>query len=139
MQTPENQVWQRFRKANERVMRRLYFNVHCGTVPGLTAGASELENRTRSALWSKRVDVIAETASEVWLIEVKAAVRPSAIGQTLVYVPLIGARKLEWSNPRPMLIGDYFDPDSLALCGTMGLECFGPEFHLIAPKRPAAA
>lgn len=135
MQAPEDVVWQLFRAANERTFRRLYFNVHCGTVPGLTATETAQDNRTRTALWAKRVDVVAETASEVWLIEVKEAVRPSAVGQTLTYVPLLGARRASWANPRPMLIAASFDPDALALCGTMGLECYAPPFSLIVPKR----
>lgn len=140
MQAPEDVVWQLFRRANERLIRTLYFNVHCGTVPGLTDAESADDNRARTAMWAKRVDVVAETSSEVWLIEVKAAVRPSAVGQTLTYKPLLAARKPTWANPRVMLIGAQFDPDALALCGTLGLECYAPPFALLVPRaNPAPA
>lgn len=135
MALPENEVWQAFRRANQHQLRALYFNVHCGTVPGLTATTDEIENRTRSALWSKRVDVVAETDDEVWMIECKVDVRPSAVGQTLTYVPLITARNPAWSSVRPIIIGARFDPDARALCGTMGLECIAPPFAPLA-KRP---
>lgn len=133
MANPENAVWQAFREANAPAMRALYFNVHCGTVPGLTASTPDDENRIRSALWSKRVDVVVETAAEVWLIECKTNVRPSSVGQTLTYKPLIGARKANWNAPRLILIGATFDPDALALCGTLGLECYQQPFRLLAP------
>jgi hypothetical protein len=133
MQGPENAVWQAFRIANERTLRRVYFNVHCGTVPGLTGAESEQDNRTRTALWAKRVDVVAETATEAWLIEVKLAVRPSSVGQTLTYRPLLAARKPSWANPRVMLIAASFDPDALALCDSLGVECYGAPFQLLTP------
>lgn len=133
MANSENAVWQAFRSINEPALHALYFNVHCGTVPGLTTSTPEEENRIRSALWSKRVDVVAETATEVWLIEVKANARPSSVGQTLTYRGLIGARKVNWNAPRLMLVAGTFDPDALALCGELGLECFAPPFRLLAP------
>jgi hypothetical protein len=137
MHGPENAVWQRFREANERTIRALYFNVHCGTVPGLTSATPADENRLRSALWSKRADVVIETASEVWCVEVKTAARPSSVGQTLTYAPLLAARKASWASPRMMLIANTFDPDALGLCGTLGLECYAPPFALIAPRAAA--
>ncbi len=134
MARPENEVWQAFRLANVHQFRALYFNVHVGTVPGLTDAMDELENRTRSALWAKRIDVIAETTAEVWLIECKVDVRPSAVGQTLTYVPLVGARNPAWAGARPLLVAARFDPDARALCGTLGLECIAPPFAPLAPR-----
>lgn len=134
LQGQENAVWQAFRTANVRTIRRLFFNVHVGTVPGLTQTMSADEIRHRTALWAKRADVIAETATETWLIEVKTHVRPSAVGQTLTYVPLLKDRNPFWHDPRPILIAATFDPDALALCGTLGLECYAPPFPLLTPR-----
>lgn len=135
MQAAENAVWQLFRIANLGALKSLYFNVHCGDVPGLTDQTPPAENRLRSAVWSKRCDVIAEAYNEVWLIEVKTQVRPSAVGQILTYVPLLKTRNPAWDNPRPLLIAGTFDPDALALCGRLGFECIGPPFTRLAPRR----
>jgi hypothetical protein len=137
MQPIENEVWQRFRLANLAQLRALYFNVHCGTVPGLQDDTTDAENRLRSTLWSKRVDVVAETIDEVWLIEVKAAARPSAVGQTLTYIPILGQRRASWRGARPLIVAAQFDPDALNLCGLLGVECIGPPFVPLGP-RPAA-
>lgn len=139
MQPQENTVWQAFRLANLAQLRALYFNVHCGTVPGLTDETPDDENRLRSTLWSKRVDVVAETIADVWLIEVKAAARPSAVGQTLTYVPILGQRRAEWRNARPLIVAAQFDPDALTLCGTLGVECIAPPFAPLGPRPPARA
>lgn len=134
MHSPENVVWQAFRTANLAAIRGLWFNVHCGTVPGLAEGMSDGENRARTAMWAKRVDVVAETATDVWLIEVKTDVRPSAVGQTLTYLPLLASRNPAWASPRPILIAARFDADALALCGTLGLECYAAPFAPLAPR-----
>lgn len=136
MEAQENEVWQRFRVANVAQLVRLFFNVRCGTVPGLTDSTPDDENRLRSALWSKRVDVVAETIDDVWCIEIKGAARPSAVGQLLTYIPILGQRRAEWRNARPLLVAAQFDPDALNLCGTLGVECIGPPFANLGP-RPA--
>ena len=139
MHAPENAVWQVFRAVNAALFTALYFNVHCGTVPGLTPQTSEAENRARTAMWAKRADVVAETRNGVWVIECKAAIRASSVGQALSYGPLIAARRPQWKSPRVMLIGAQIDPDALSLCGTLGLECYTPPFVQLAPRASATA
>ena len=134
MQTAENAVWQMFRQANASALRCLYFNVACGTVPGWSPDQSDQEQRDRAAVWSKKVDVMAETDAEVWLIEVKLAARASSVGQVLQYVPLVAVRKAAWATARPLLIAGSFDPDALSLCGTLGVECYAPPFSPLKPR-----
>jgi len=133
----ENAVWQRFREANQGQIRALYFNVHLGTVPGLDDWTSPAENSARTTLWSKRADVVAETDHEVWLIECKAAARPGAVGQLLVYAPLLAERNPTWTRPRPMLVAGTADPDALALSLTLGFEIILPPFVSLPPRAAA--
>lgn len=134
MQGGENAVWQAFRRANAPLLVSLYFNVACGSVPGWSPDQPEGEQRDRAAIWSKKVDVIAETTAEPWLIEVKLAARASSVGQILQYVPLVAARRQAWATCRPILIAGSFDPDALALCGTLGVECYAPPFSQLKPR-----
>jgi hypothetical protein len=138
MHAPENAVWQAFRLANLARFTALYFNVHCGTVPGLTPTTSEAENRARTAMWAKRADVVAELGATTWVIECKAAIRASSIGQALSYGPLIAARKPQWKNPRVLLIGATIDPDAASLCASLGLECYTPQFVRLADRAQPA-
>lgn len=130
----ENAIWQPFREANLGAITALYFNVHVGTVPGLEDWTTDDENRARTALWSKRIDIVAEAYREVWLIECKTAARPSAVGQLLTYVPLIGEREPSWASPRPILLAGTCDPDAFLLSQTLGFEIVLPPFVRLTPR-----
>ncbi len=130
----EAAVWQLFRVANLHRMRAVYFNVHVGTVPGDVATDLPATRRVRAALYSKRVDVIADAPPETWIIEVKVRANPSALGQLHVYVPLVAARFPDWPNARPLVIAQQCDADAAAIAGTLGIECLTPPFAPLVPR-----
>jgi hypothetical protein len=134
MQAAENAAWQDFRRLNAGLWTTLYYNVHVGTVPGDDDTEHPADRMLRASLYAKRVDVIARTSRETWVIEVKAAARASAIGQVLVYPPLVLTRCPEWAPLRPMLVAASCDPDVAATAVTYGVEVFCPPFTLVAPR-----
>ena len=75
-------------------------------------------------LRAKRIDVVAHTRDAIWLLEVKDRLRPSAIGQLLVY------RNLYERQFRPLLpirlgviCGDT-DPMVEPACADLGIKIF---------------
>lgn len=57
-----------------------------------TAEYPTLMSENEKALWnrltSKRIDAVAETPTEIYVIEIKNRLRPSAVGQALTYKTL---------------------------------------------------
>ncbi len=134
MQAVENVAWQAFRRLNAGLWTTLYYNVHVGTVPGDVETDSLEDRLLRSHLYAKRVDVIARTPTETWVIEVKASARASAMGQVLVYPPLVQTRFPEWAPLRPMLVAASCDADVQAIAQSFGVEVFCPPFGLVLPR-----
>jgi hypothetical protein len=133
MALAEAAVWHAFRRTNAGRITQLYYNVHVGTVPGDDPNASDADRRLRAQLYAKRVDVIALAPPETWVIEVKPRANPSALGQLLVYVPLVTARCPSWPRLRPMIVAASIDADAATLCHSLGITCQTPPFAPLAP------
>jgi len=135
MQRVEDASWQAFRRLNFGLWTVLYYNVHVGAVAGDDAREDAATRILRAYLYAKRVDAIARTPTETWIIEVKASARASAIGQILVYPPLVQTRFPEWAPFRPMIVAAACDPDVEATAATYGVEVYCPPFTLVQPRR----
>jgi len=61
-------------------------------------------------MWQKQIDAICETEKEIWIIEVKERVRPSAVGQLLVYQDLYVKQYNPVKNVKKLLIARLDDP-----------------------------
>jgi len=128
MTREEAAVWDAFRRTNLAALTTVYYNVHVGTVPGDDPDETPADRIMRASLYAKRVDVIARTPRDTWVIELKTHARSSALGQLLVYVPQVAARFPEFPRLRPMLVSATADPDLDAVCATLRVECYRPPF-----------
>lgn len=134
MVATENATWQAFRRLNADTWSELYYNVHVGTVPGDDERHDPTERKLRAALYAKRVDVIARTPTETWIIEVKARATANSLGQVLIYPPLVHARFPEWPALRPMLVATSCDADVNDAAPSFGVEVYCPPFARVLPR-----
>jgi hypothetical protein len=123
---PERAVWRMFQLANLDVLTALYFNVHVGTIAGDDPHDPPTTRELRATLYAKRVDVIARSTVGTLVLEVKERVRPSAVGQLLVYLPLVLARFPDFAPLRPVLLAMTTDPDVQPVAQALGVECYSP-------------
>jgi hypothetical protein len=135
LQNIENATWQAFRRLNLSHWTTLYYNVHVGTVAGDDENAPPAARLLHATLYAKRVDVIARAHTETWIIEVKNRALANAIGQVLVYPPLVNTRCPDWAPFRTMLVAASCDPDVAATAATYGVEVYCAPFFLLPPRR----
>ena len=88
MLDPDIPVWHRFLEQYNSLLQHVYYNVFLGG-PWLTP---EQEKDPMQRMWrattSKRIDALAETSTEVWIIEVAAYPGQRSLGQLLSYQTL---------------------------------------------------
>ena len=134
MTATEAAIFRAWQVEQQRVILALMFNVHVGSIPGDQDSDPPNVRRLRAALYAKRIDAVAITPSESWVIEVKQKLSGAALGQLLTYLPHFAARFPELPPPRPILIGALADPDVLELCKTSPVTCQLPPFSPLAPR-----
>ena len=124
MLAPDIPVWYRFLKEYKRYFTNLYYDCLLGG-PFLTP---EQEKDPMQRMWryntSKRADVIAETKTEIWLIEVADYPGLRAVGQLMVYKTLwLEDPKID--KPITMvLVSERLDPDLAAACAVAGIQIY---------------
>jgi len=111
MLAPDIPVWYRFLTEWSHHFTSLYYDCLLG---GPTLTAAELKDpmkRMWRALTCKRADAIAETKSEVWLIEVSDTPGMRALGQLLTYQTLWREDPQIAKPERLVLVANQIDPD----------------------------
>lgn len=128
---PEATVWRAFLAINRHLFTALQYNVHVGHVPDGPPDENDDDRRLRASIYAKRVDVVARRDAETWIVELKERATPRALGQLLVYPPLVRRRFPELPRLRPVLIAATIDEDTRATCQAMGVRCIASPFlHL---------
>lgn len=124
MLPPDIPVWYRFLEKWGHEIRALYYDCLLGG-PYLSP---EEEKDPLMKSWryvnAKRPDAIAETNSEVWIIEVTAHPGLRAIGQCISYQALWQEDPKITKIERPVLVCEVLDTDVGAVCGRMGVRVF---------------
>lgn len=111
MLAPDIPVWYRFLKEYAAHFQSLYYDCLLGG-PVLTPyEEKDPMKRMWRALTAKRADVIAETKTEVWLIEVSAYPGMRALGQLLTYETLWKEDPKIEKPEALVLVADQIDPD----------------------------
>jgi len=128
MNAVEARIWRAFLQSNAHLLTGVMHNVHVGTVAGDVLTDTDDERRLRAALYAKRIDALGLRPHQTWLIEVKEHVRPSALGQLLVYIPLLAQRFPALPPARPVLVAATFDADTAAACVALKITCTAPPF-----------
>lgn len=114
-------VWYRFLKAWGESIDSLFYDCLLGGVTLTALEETDPMKRMWRATTAKRADAIAETRSEIWLIEVSDYPGMRAIGQLLTYQTLwIEDPKID-KLERTLLVAGKIDSDIAAAAGKIGI------------------
>ena len=111
MSEEDYRIWQRWHPRVMQYILRMWFDVGLGEgkpiPPDTSADLAFMWTRNTQ----KRADVIIETDTEIWLVELRFKAQANAIGRLLTYLDLV-----EDDNPftkaiRPLLVTDQEDPE----------------------------
>ena len=88
MRASESEVWRAFLQQTELELTAVTYDLHLGIgippIPGESPGITRL----KEAVTRKRVDAVAETAEDIWIMEIKERIGLSTLGQLLTYFDL---------------------------------------------------
>ena len=109
-------------KARGEQYDRFAFSVRLGTPAPVDP--THLPGVQRSAAWSslKRIDVLAWEGEQPTIVEVKARVTPSCLGQVLTYRDLFLERYPESLPPKLLVIGRTSDVDTIRSLNGAGVD-----------------
>jgi hypothetical protein len=109
----ETKIWERFLAQNLYNFISIKYDVHLGK--GITPRSEETPEYKRmiQALSQKRVDVIAEDETYVYIIEVKKSAGLSALGQLLAYKHLYEQAYTTWKPIKLICVTNHILPDDL--------------------------
>lgn len=117
-------VWYRFLKVNGYLFQKLYYDVYVG---GPFFSSEKLKDPlffSWRALNAKRIDALAETEKELWLIEVNTDPGLRAVGQLMVYLELWKEDPLIAKPIQLVLVCAVVDPDLLASAARLKIKTF---------------
>lgn len=121
MSEEDFQIWQRWWPTVKHLALRMWFDVGLGggqAIPEGT-GADLAYMWTRNT--QKRADAIIETADSIWLVELRFAAQPNAIGRLLTYRDLL-VKEHRFNKPiRPTLVTNREDPEVRETAQNLGI------------------
>jgi len=124
MLAPDIPVWYRFLDKYNDILVNLYYDSFLG---GPFLSETD-ENDPLKRMWrantAKRADAIAETETEVWLIEVSAYPGMRAVGQLNTYQTLWLEDPKIMKIERMVLVCERLDTDIGAACGKFGFQVY---------------
>lgn len=104
-------IWYRFLEQSAAQFIRLYYDCLLGGPAGIPENDKDPMEHMWRALTSKRADAIAETETDVWLIEVASSPGMRSLGQLLTYHALWIADPKIKKPTRLVLVANELDPD----------------------------
>jgi hypothetical protein len=120
--TNESHVIRDFLNARGADLEHIGFSVRVGQA--LKPDPTHMVGVQKSTIYSsrKRIDVIGVAGDDVTLIEAKARVEPSALGQILTYRKLWMEDTQAARAPRLIIIGRYSDHDTINSLTAHGVD-----------------
>lgn len=120
----ESDVIRDYLNAHGADFEQIGFSVRCGQA--LKPDPTHLIGVQKSTIYSsrKRIDVVGVFGGQVTLVEAKARIEPSALGQILTYRKLWMQDNPGVGEPRLVLIGRYSDTDTVDACTAHGVNVF---------------
>lgn len=85
MSPEDRQIWERWWPTIRHQIKDLYFDVRVGKGKEAPLGEPENFRKMWTDLTQKRIDVVLTRPGEVWLVEIRFAASPNAIGRLLTY------------------------------------------------------
>lgn len=88
MLADEVPIWNRFLQTTNLNFIKIDYDVHLGQGMIILPTDNDSIRRLKLAVTRKRVDAIAETPQDIWILEVKPRIGASALAQLLLYFDL---------------------------------------------------
>ncbi len=107
----DTQIWTRWLNHHAARISQAWYDVHVGTAVQLPADAPDYLRRVARGLTRKRIDVVAQAPTEMWVIEIKPHGGYTALGQALVYARMFAAEYPQDLPIIPMVICRQIDAD----------------------------
>lgn len=118
------EVWTAYlREVGDQVLRVAY-DVHVGTPVPLPPEATEMERRIADGVTRKRIDLVMESRSGLWVVELKPYGNHAALGQVLEYLDLFRREFTDGRHANGMIICAEEDVDIPAIAQSLGLTIF---------------
>ena len=104
-------VWTAWLTKNAHRIAGVWYDVHVGQAVPVPPGAHPSLQADTDAITRKRIDVVAKTPTEIWVVELKPYGNYSALGQAQVYARLFSLEYNAGLPVVPMVICFELDPD----------------------------
>ena len=129
----DTRIWSAFLDDPPIAITDVEYDVRVGAVPFDISELTEQEQKIARGLWRKRIDVIAETAHEVYVIEVKPVASVMALGQVIVYMELVAEEFESDKDVVGAIVAGEADPDIVRLAELYGIEVFAERVGYFLP------
>jgi len=107
----EAAIWHRFYVPRARQFLRVDYDIHVGEGVLPPSGLPDWIRAVVEATSKKRIDAVAESSREIWIIEVKPRGGMSAVGQLLAYEILYQGQFKPVKPLKKVLVAERMAPD----------------------------
>lgn len=121
MLAEDNAVWSKFLEQNFERLTEVWYDVRVGQPVKLDGDVSDMEKRIAAGLTRKRIDVVAISGGNYWVIEVKPYASMLALGQVISYARLFALQYEVRGRVIPVIVCDSADEDLLDEFAEMGI------------------
>lgn len=117
-------VWSAFLREYGDTIRRVWYDVHVGTVP-CPPGADPIADKQHlEGVYCKRIDAVCSVGREFWVCEVKPFANHVSLGQALLYADLWEQRYPSLKPYRPVVVAATADVDAAESMRVRGVSLF---------------
>lgn len=121
MLAEDNEVWSKFLEQNFERLTEVWYDVRVGQPVKLADDATDMEKRIAAGLTRKRIDVVAISGGNYWVIEVKPYASMLALGQVMSYARLFALQYEVTGRVIPVIVCDSIDADLLEEFEELGI------------------
>lgn len=111
MLAEDNAVWSKFLEQNFELLTEVWYDVRVGKPVEVADGATDMEKRIALGLTRKRIDVVAISGGNFWVIEVKPYASMLALGQVISYARMFALQFEIKQRVIPVIVCDSLDQD----------------------------
>lgn len=114
-------IWIRYWPTLRPHISNIYFDVGVGPGVPIPTGTPPNFAKMITRLSQKRIDVLAVISNEIWIIELRRAASPNAIGRVLSYRELYLLDPKLGTNLRLAIVTDERDSEMELVCQRLGI------------------
>ena len=109
----DTEVWTKFLKSNQIEIGAVWYDVRVGMSVLRNEGGDSMLSKIADGLTRKRIDVVAQVAGGIWVIEVKPYANMYAVGQVVTYQRLFVKEYAITKTVAAVIVCDDYDEDLL--------------------------